>query len=69
MEQIPDFVVTFLELLSFLFITAVGAGFLWLIYAYITDVTQTESTLRRNYPVIARFRYFFERYAFDVSFA
>ncbi|WP_417429721.1 FMN-binding glutamate synthase family protein [Kiloniella sp.] len=60
MEQIPDFVVTFLELLSFLFITAVGAGFLWLIYAYITDVTQTESTLRRNYPVIARFRYFFE---------
>ena len=31
-----------------------------LIYLYIKDKTQTESTLRRNYPVIARFRYLFE---------
>ncbi len=60
MGQISEFVVTFLELLSFLFVTAVGVGLLWLVLAYIRDKTQTESTLRRNYPVIARFRYLFE---------
>ena len=27
---------------------------------YITDVTQTKHTIRRNYPVIGRFRYLFE---------
>ena len=27
---------------------------------YIADVTQTKHTIRRNYPVIGRFRYFFE---------
>ncbi len=31
-----------------------------LIYLYIKDTRQTKSTLRRNYPVIARFRYLFE---------
>ncbi len=28
--------------------------------AYILDVTQTRHAIRRNYPVIGRFRYFFE---------
>ncbi|MCZ4282833.1 FMN-binding glutamate synthase family protein [Kiloniella laminariae] len=60
MGQISEFVINFMELLSFLFITAIGAGVLWLVFAYIKDKTQTESTLRRNYPVIARFRYLFE---------
>jgi glutamate synthase domain-containing protein 2 len=31
-----------------------------LIFVYIKDKTQTHSTLRRNYPVIVRFRYLFE---------
>jgi glutamate synthase domain-containing protein 2 len=31
-----------------------------LIVLYIKDKTQTESTLKRNYPVIVRFRYLFE---------
>ncbi|WP_343264862.1 FMN-binding glutamate synthase family protein [Kordiimonas laminariae] len=60
MGQIPEFVVAFLELLSFLFITVVGLGVLWFAFTYVRDKTQTESTLRRNYPVIARFRYLFE---------
>ncbi len=60
MGQISEFVVTILELLSFLFITAIGIAILWVIVAYVRDITQTESTLRRNYPVIARFRYLFE---------
>ncbi|KIC17302.1 FMN-binding glutamate synthase family protein [Leisingera sp. ANG-Vp] len=60
MSQISSTVLALLELLSYAFIFAVGAGILWLVIIYIRDKTQTESTLRRNYPVVARFRYFFE---------
>jgi glutamate synthase domain-containing protein 2 len=28
---------------------------------YIIDITQTQHTIRRNYPVLGRFRYFFEK--------
>ncbi len=58
--QIPEFVIAVIEFLSFLFIVAVGLGALWFVVTYVRDKTQKESTLRRNYPVIARFRYFFE---------
>jgi len=60
MDQLPSFVIGVLEVLSLLFIFAVGIGILWAGVLYVRDKTQTESTLRRNYPVIARFRYFFE---------
>ncbi|MEX0302515.1 MAG: FMN-binding glutamate synthase family protein [Leisingera sp.] len=60
MSQISSTVLTLLEFLSYTFIFAIGAGFLWVVAIYIRDKTQTDSTLRRNYPVIARFRYFFE---------
>lgn len=58
--QLPDFVIGVLEILSVLFITAIGIALLAIVVLYVRDKTQTESTLRRNYPVIARFRYFFE---------
>ncbi|MFV8816877.1 FMN-binding glutamate synthase family protein [Haliea sp. E17] len=36
-------------------------GFLvWLAWMYIADVTQTKHAVRRNYPVLGRFRYLFE---------
>jgi glutamate synthase domain-containing protein 2 len=35
-------------------------GVVALIRMYITDVTQTQQAVRRNYPVIGRFRYLFE---------
>lgn len=60
MSQISSTVLALLEVLTYAFIFAVGAGILWLVVLYIRDKTQTDSTLRRNYPVIARFRYFFE---------
>lgn len=60
MDQLPDYVIGVLEILSFLFIFAIGIGILWTLVLYVRDKTQTESTLRRNYPVIARFRYLFE---------
>lgn len=39
---------------------SIGLLCIWLIALYIIDKTQTKSTIRRNYPVIGRFRYFFE---------
>jgi glutamate synthase domain-containing protein 2 len=60
LDQIPEFVIALLEVLSFVFITVLGCCVLWLVFTYIKDKSQTESTLRRNYPVIARFRYLFE---------
>ncbi|WP_323775424.1 FMN-binding glutamate synthase family protein [Leisingera sp.] len=60
MSQISSTVLALLEFLSYAFIFVFGAGVLWLVVIYIRDKTQTDSTLRRNYPVVARFRYFFE---------
>jgi glutamate synthase domain-containing protein 2 len=60
MPEISNVVMSLLELLSYAFIFSVGVGVLWIVLLYVRDKTQTESTLRRNYPVVARFRYFFE---------
>ena len=46
--------------LATIFIFVVGLFILFLIGVYITDVTQTKQALRRNYPVIGHFRYYFE---------
>jgi glutamate synthase domain-containing protein 2 len=42
------------------FIFLLGALLLFLMAVYISDVTQTKQAIRRNYPVIGHFRYFFE---------
>lgn len=44
--------------LAFLFLLL--AGLLLLLIMYLVDTTQTQHTIRRNYPVVGRFRYFFE---------
>jgi len=49
-----------LEFLATVFIFFVGVGVMLVAVIYILDVTQTRHTIRRNYPVIGRFRYFFE---------
>ena len=50
-----------LEILVFAFILVVGLGALVLAVMYVVDVTQTRHAIRRNFPVIGRFRYLFER--------
>lgn len=35
-------------------------GLIYIFALYIIDKTQTKQTIRRNYPVVGRFRYFFE---------
>lgn len=60
MFESSGFVMQVSEGLSTLFILGIGLGVLWVVYLYISDVTQTQQAIRRNYPVVGRFRYLFE---------
>ncbi len=55
---------TYLEpifsVLSTLLVMAIGLLILAVFVIYVIDATQTKSTIKRNYPVIGRFRYLFE---------
>ncbi len=55
-----NFVFTVLEILSALFVVVVGIAVLAIIIVYILDISQTKQAIRRNYPVVGHFRYFFE---------
>ncbi|MCH9693669.1 MAG: FMN-binding glutamate synthase family protein [Gammaproteobacteria bacterium] len=48
------------QTLSSIFVFLIGAAILSLVVVFIIDVTQTKSTVRRNFPVVGRFRYMFE---------
>ncbi len=54
-----DFVMKSLEYLSTLFVVAVGIAVLAIVIMFILDVTQTKDAIRKNYPVVGRFRYLF----------
>ena len=47
--------------LSSLFVFVVDLGTLLVVVVFIRDVTQTKDAIRRNFPVIGRFRYFFTK--------
>ncbi len=51
---------TALQVMAALFVVLIGLGVLTVIILFVIDVTQTKSAIRRNYPVVGRFRYFFE---------
>ena len=53
------FVGSALEYLALLFLLVIGIGALTLLVLFILDRTQTDDAIRRNYPVIGRFRFFF----------
>ncbi|MEM9255822.1 MAG: FMN-binding glutamate synthase family protein [Pseudomonadota bacterium] len=59
-DRLREFALSFIEISSLLLVFLLGLGILILAYMYVVDVTQKEQTIRRNYPVIGRFRYFFE---------
>lgn len=48
-----------LDFLSSLFIFMVGLVVLFVVFIFISDISQTKDAIRRNYPVIGRFRYLF----------
>ena len=58
--ETASFIQSVLDLLTTLFVFTIGLGVLAVIVLYILDVTQTQHAIRRNYPVVGRFRYFFE---------
>ncbi len=60
MIEYSNFILTILQILATLFIFVLGVGVLIVIGMYIADVSQTTHAIRRNYPVIGRFRYLFE---------
>ena len=49
-----------LETLSTVLIFIIGQFLLAVAVMFVVDVTQTKHTVRRNFPVIGRFRYLFE---------
>ena len=60
MSLITEFARSFLVYAVVLFVFLLGLAALYIVILYIIDRTQTEQTVRRNYPVIGRFRYLFE---------
>ena len=59
-DAVNSFVAGFLSIAAFLIVFAVCLGLVAIVIFYIIDVTQTRHAIRRNYPVVGRFRYFFE---------
>ena len=49
-----------IEFSALLVATLILAGLVTVVVLYILDVTQSQQAIRRNYPVIGRFRYLFE---------
>lgn len=59
-QHIPGFVLTFLEISVLLFIFVIGLAVIGVVVLYIIDKSQRKQAIRHNYPVIGRFRYWFE---------
>ncbi len=49
-----------LDFLSVLFVFAVGLAIMSIPVLYVLDRAQSQQAIRRNYPVVGRFRYYFE---------
>ena len=60
MSEAMPLVANVLQIMSGLFVLIVGMAALVLVAMYIADRTQTSHAIRRNFPVIGRFRYLFE---------
>jgi glutamate synthase domain-containing protein 2 len=60
MTQISEeFFVSSLQFISTLFVVLIGAATLTVLILFILDVTQTKDAVRKNYPVLGRFRSIF----------
>lgn len=57
----PETLFTLLQILVYLFIFVIGTGMLAVVIFYLLDISQTEHAIRRNFPVVGRFRAIFEQ--------
>ena len=60
MDAISGFALRVMEVSVLLFVFLLGVFCLAVLYMYLADTTQTKQAIRRNYPVVGRFRYMFE---------
>lgn len=60
MDRLHDFLMRVIELCAMALATLILAGLVTVVVMYVVDVTQKQQAIRRNYPVIGRFRYLFE---------
>ncbi|WP_051008753.1 FMN-binding glutamate synthase family protein [Gayadomonas joobiniege] len=60
MASVHGWVVNILQFSVLIFIFIIGLIFLILVYMYLADINQNKQAIRRNYPLIGRFRYLFE---------
>ena len=59
-DAAPSLLLRILEVAALVFVFALGLVVLAVLVLYVIDRTQTHQAIRRNYPVIGRFRYLFE---------
>ena len=59
MSMLPQWAMDALNILTQLFVLALGAAALTMIVMYIADRAQTADAVRRNYPLVGRFRNLF----------
>ncbi|MGB7204386.1 MAG: FMN-binding glutamate synthase family protein, partial [Anderseniella sp.] len=59
MEFVMGFVADGLSLLATLFVFGFGLAVLAILVMFVIDVSQRKDAIRRNYPVIGRFRHLF----------
>lgn len=57
--MISDFTLNSLNVMAVLFIAVIGLLLAALVVVFLLDVSQSKDAIRRNYPVIGRFRYLF----------
>ncbi len=59
MSAFSEFTMKSVDYLAALFVFAVGLAVIAIIVLFFIDISQTHDAIRRNYPVIGRFRYLF----------
>lgn len=59
-DTLQNIATGFIQYSALTLLVVLGFGLAYIVYLYIRDVTQTQHAVRRNYPVIGRFRYLFE---------
>ena len=60
MDKLQNLAQAVIQWSALLFLFFAGLGLLIILVIYLIDKTQTTQTIRRNYPVVGRFRYAFE---------
>jgi len=60
MDSISQLSMNVLNISVLAFVFFLGVACLVLLYMYLSDISQTKQAIRRNYPIVGRFRYFFE---------